>query len=68
VVKGRLILIGGIGSLGSTLTEHCSDVELCIPNVSKTRELLSFEVQVDLDKRILLTDNSLQGGLGVTCT
>ena len=69
MLKGRLILIGGVGSsLDSTFAEHCSDVELCIPDVSETCELLSFEGQVDVDKRILLTDSSLQDRLGVTFT
>jgi FlaA1/EpsC-like NDP-sugar epimerase len=68
VLKGRLILIGGAGSIGSTLAEHCLDVELYIPNVSKTCELLSFKVEVDLDKRILLTSDYLQRCLGVTFT
>jgi UDP-glucose 4-epimerase len=43
-----------------------ADVELRVPNVSKARDLLGFEAEVDLDEGIRLTSDFLRSKLRET--
>jgi UDP-glucose 4-epimerase len=45
-----------------------ADVELRVPNVSKSRDLLGFEAQVDLDEGILLTADHFREKLEVVAS
>ncbi|MBD1915652.1 MULTISPECIES: NAD-dependent epimerase/dehydratase family protein [Cyanophyceae] len=45
--------------------KNYADVELRVPNISKARDLLGFEAQVDIDEGILLTADYFRSKLGV---